>query len=83
MARFRAEMRHVYPRDGIAGEDPEQGAGVEPQQSLSRPQHGQRALLANHVEQNFALFLHGFRRLAFLPVSPRIMPGCRRHVTRL
>lgn len=46
-------MRHVDARDWIGHEDAQQGAGGEVEQSLSRAQHRQRALLAHDIEDQF------------------------------
>ena len=70
VACLRAEMRHVDPGYGIAGKYPQEGARLQAEKALSRAQDRHRTFLADHVEQNFCVFIHsawcprGFRPLA-------------------
>ncbi len=82
-------MRHIDPRYGVARKDAQQRARFEPEQPLSRPQHGQGALLADHIEQNLAHFffaphvhsLSGIPCLRNSPFRKRIMPTAIHPVT--
>jgi len=60
VAGLGAKMRHVDTRHRIAGEDAQKSAGRKAQQPFAGAQHRQRALLTDHIEQDFACIFAAF-----------------------